>query len=34
MSDKELIEEALRFEKRLENYNYAFGDEHGHFRQE
>ena len=34
MSDKELIEEALRFEKRLENYNYAFGDEHGQFRQE
>ena len=33
MKDKELIEEALRFEKRLENYNYASGDDHGHFRQ-
>ena len=33
MKDKELIEEALRFQKRLENYNYAFGDEHGQFRQ-
>ena len=33
MEDKELIEEALRFEKRLENYNYASGDDHGHFRQ-
>ena len=33
MKDKKLIEEALRFQKRLENYNYAFGDEHGQFRQ-
>ena len=33
MKDKELIEEALGFEKRLENYNYASGDDHGHFRQ-